>query len=96
MATYQYRCVQDGDFDVSRPIGTAAPKSHCPVCDVEAARVFRAPMLSFASRAVVAAIDRTEKTRDEPEVVSALPPRAGRTRNPTATKNPAWQRLPRP
>jgi putative FmdB family regulatory protein len=96
MATYQYRCVQHGDFDVSRPIGTAAPKSQCPVCDTEAARVFRAPMLSFAPRALVAEIDRTEKTSDEPEVVSALPPRAGRRRNPIATQNPAWQRLPRP
>ncbi len=96
MATYQYRCVQDGDFDVSWPMGTAAPKSQCPVCNNEAARVFHAPMLSFASRALVAAIDRTEKTSDEPEVVSALPPRGVRTRSPMATQNPALQRLPRP
>jgi putative FmdB family regulatory protein len=95
MATYRYRCVQDGDFDVSRPIGTAPPTSKCPVCNDEAVRVFRAPMLSVGPRAVVAAIDRTEKSRDEPEVVSSVPPRAGRTRRPVA-QNPAWQRLPRP
>jgi putative FmdB family regulatory protein len=96
MANYRYRCAHDGDFDESRPMGTAAPKSQCPACNSEAARVFGAPMLSFAPRALVAAIDRTEKTSDEPEVVSALPPRAGRTRNRTATQNPAWQRLPKP
>ena len=96
MATYEYRCVQDGDFNVSRPIGTATPKSQCPVCNNEAVRVFRAPMLSLAPGALVAAIDRTEKTCVEPEVVSGLPPRRGKTRNPMATQNPAWQRLPRP
>jgi putative FmdB family regulatory protein len=95
MATYRYRCIQDGDFDVSRPIGTAAPTVQCPICNDEAVRVFRAPMLSLAPRALVAAIDRTEKSRDEPEVVSSVPPHAGRMQRPVA-QNPAWQRLPRP
>lgn len=95
MATYQYRCVQDGVFEVSRPIGTATPTLKCPICHDEAVRVFRAPMLSLAPRAQVAAIDRTEKSRDEPEVVSSVPPRAGQTRRPVA-QNPAWQHLPRP
>ena len=96
MATYAYRCAQDGDFDVSRPLGMAPAKSVCPVCNSEAARVFRAPMLSLAPRALVNAIDRTEKSRDEPDVVSALPPRPARAQNSTARQNPAWQRLPRP
>src|SRR5262245_5274683 len=96
MATYDYRCVQDGVFEVSRPIGTATPTSQCPVCNNEAVRIFRAPMLSLAPRALVAAIDRTEKTSDEPEVVTSLPPRAVRNRSPMSTHNPAWQHLPRP
>jgi hypothetical protein len=96
MVTYQYRCLQDGVFDVSRPMGTAGPQWPCPICNSEAIRVFSAPMLSVASRALVAAIDRTEKTRDEPDVVSALPPRSARTRRPMAGRNPALQRLPRP
>jgi len=53
-------------------------------------------MLSLSPRALVTAIDRAEKTSDEPEMLSALPPRAIRTPNPTATQNPALQRLPRP
>jgi putative FmdB family regulatory protein len=96
VATYRYRCVQDGDFDVRLPIGTATPKSLCPVCDSEAARVFRAPMLSLAPRALMNVIDRTEKTRDAPDVVSAPPPRAVRNRKPAVAQNPAWQHLPRP
>jgi putative FmdB family regulatory protein len=96
MAMYAYRCVEDGDFDVSRPMGTAAPKSPCPVCNSEAARVFRTPMLSLAPRALVAAIDRAKKTGDEPEVVSAVPPRTVRARDLSAARNPALQRLPRP
>ncbi len=95
MAIYRYRCVLDGVFDVSQPMGTAGSQRPCPVCNREAVRVFLAPMLSLAPRALVAAIDGTEKTRDEPDVVSALPPRRARTR-PAAAVNPALQRLPRP
>jgi hypothetical protein len=96
MATYAYRCAEHGDFDISRPMGMAAATSRCKICNKEAVRVFCAPMLSFAPRALVAAIDRTVKSRDEPEVVSALPPRPVRAHNSTATSNPAWRRLPRP
>jgi hypothetical protein len=53
-------------------------------------------MLSLAPRQIVAAIDNTEKSRDEPEVVSTLPSHRARTRRPAAALNPALQRLPRP
>jgi hypothetical protein len=59
-------------------------------------RVFRAPMLSLASRALMTAIDRTESTRDVPDVVSALPSQALRNRKQAVAQNPAWQHLPRP
>ena len=78
-----YRCVLDGVVDVSQPMGTAGSQRPCPVCNSEAVRVFLAPMLSLAPRALVAAIDGTEKTRDEPDVVSALPHAGpGRGRRP--------------
>ncbi|BBX65942.1 hypothetical protein MSAS_51160 [Mycobacterium saskatchewanense] len=96
MATYGYRCAQDGDFDVCRPIGTAPTRFVCPVCNCEAARVFRAPMLSLAPRAVLAAIDRAEKTRDVPDMVSVPPPTPVRDRIPPLPQNPAWRYLPRP
>ena len=96
MALYQYRCAQDGPHEVSRPIGTA-PQSHpCPVCSVPSVRVFSAPMLGLGRRDLLRAIDRAEKTRDEPEVVTSLPSGTGNRRSRVAPPDPALQRLPRP
>jgi putative FmdB family regulatory protein len=64
VATYEYRCETHGVVNVSQPIGTAQPKSPCPVCHQDATRVFSVPMLSFAPRDVMAAIDRAERTSD--------------------------------
>src|SRR6476661_8191551 len=44
MATYQYRCKQDGLTNLSRPIGTAEPSTPCPKCGAEMNRVFTAPL----------------------------------------------------
>jgi hypothetical protein len=77
-------------------MGHAADKMPCPVCDGEAVRVFSAPIVSRAPRGLVAAIDCTEKTRDEPDVVSSLPRPHPSKRTPMAPPNPAFQRLPRP
>jgi len=96
MAIYQYRCHRDGIIDVRRPIGTAPPRYTCPTCAGEAVRVFSAPMLSLASRPVVAAIDWAEKSRDSPEMVSTLPRRPGPTHSLGGQVDPALMRLPRP
>jgi hypothetical protein len=77
-------------------MGQAADKLPCPVCNDEAVRVFSAPMVSRVPRALAASIDRAEKTRDEPEVVSSLPRRDPSQRTPMAPANPAFRRLPRP
>jgi hypothetical protein len=45
-------------------------------------------------RALVAAIDHAEKTRDEPDVVTSLPP--ARKRTPVLPLTPTLKRLPRP
>jgi len=97
VATFQYRCRQDGDFDVQRPIGTPAGAVHCPSCGGDAVRVFTAPMLSLASRDRMAVIDRAEQSRDEPEVVTSLPPTGHRRpRVASVSANPALARLPKP
>ena len=96
LATYEYRCARHGVVEINRPVGAAEARVPCPVCEDAAVRVYSAPMISVAPRAAVAAIDRTEKTRDEPEVVSSLPPRHPSKRTPMAPPNPALQRLPRP
>ncbi len=93
MATYQYRCPDHGDIDVALPIGTAPAQRPCPDCAAAMARVFAPPMIGRASRAHLAAIDRSERTRDTPDVVSAPPPGPRRT---PVTRNPKHAKLPRP
>ena len=95
VATFQYRCPQDGDFEVIRPVGTATAIVSCARCGRGAVRVFTAPRLLLAPRSLMAAIDSAEKTRDEPEVVSA-PPLGSVLGRPAASRSPAVQRLPRP
>jgi putative FmdB family regulatory protein len=94
MATYEYRCEQDGVFEVTRGIGTAPESVLCPACSGEARRVFSPPMLLSVPRAVVAALDHEEKTRHEPDVVTSLPPSPKRT--PVLPLTPTLRRLPRP
>ena len=95
MAIYEYRCDQDGPFDVIRPLGTAPASVECPQCAGEAARVFSTPMMgTLAPRDLVAALNHQEKTRYEPDVVTSLPPSAKRT--PMARMTPQLARLPRP
>jgi putative FmdB family regulatory protein len=96
VATYEFRCDRDGVFDVTRPLGTAPESVTCTVCNSDARRVFSAPMLFRGSRALFAAIDHAEKSRDEPEVVTSLPSTGARRRTPVIPLTPTLQRLPRP
>jgi putative FmdB family regulatory protein len=93
---YQYRCPPHGAFDVSRPMGMALDRWPCPVCSSDAMRVFSAPMVSSVPRALISLVDRTEKTRDQPDIVTSLPRREPHRRTPMAPASPALQRLPRP
>jgi putative FmdB family regulatory protein len=95
MATFPYRCPQDGPFEINRPIGTADRSVPCPQCGGDALRVFTAPLLGLADRGRMSALDRCERTRSEPDVVTSPPgrPRPG-TRG--AATPPAWNKLPRP
>ncbi|WP_329100440.1 zinc ribbon domain-containing protein [Micromonospora sp. NBC_01699] len=104
MATYEYRCPRDGDFEVRFPIGTAAASVRCAACRRESPRIFTAPLVNAMSRPLATAIDRAGRSAEAPEVVSRIPgdrhPGGGRTsgerRSRTRTTNPAQLRLPRP
>lgn len=96
MVAYEYRCDRHGRFEVRRPMGEAPPTATCAVCQRDAARVYSAPMTSRAPAHVIAAIDHAEKSRDEPDVVTSLPPRPPRRRTPDAPANPMLRKLPRP
>lgn len=96
MALYEYRCKQDGPFEISKPLGTAPAVAACPVCGAESRRVITAPMVITGTRSAwSAAIERAEKTRYEPEVVSSVPTAGGGPRR-TVQMTPQLARLPRP
>ena len=96
MATYEYRCDDDGAFEVTRPVGTAPESTPCPVCKIEARRVFSTPMLFSLPHELVAAVDHAQKSRTEPEVVTSLPSAGRRRRTPVLPLTPSLRRLPRP
>ncbi|WP_214401903.1 FmdB family zinc ribbon protein [Pseudonocardia lacus] len=95
MATYTYRCEVDGPLDVRRPIGTAPATVPCPACGATAPRMITAPMLGLADRGRMALIDRSEASRTDPAVVSAVPA-APRARRAAPRLDPRTRHLPRP
>ena len=96
MATYQYRCDEHGLVETTCPIGTAPPELNCTACGQPAKRTYSSPRLALADRRTVALLDRTESTREAPDVVTALPPRAPGRATPRVRASPAQRRLPRP
>lgn len=97
MATYEYRCDQDGVFEVTRPLGTAPESVTCPACGSEAQRIISLPMVRCGTRnAYVAAIENAEKSRYEPEVVTSVPSAGAKRPVRMARMTPALARLPRP
>jgi putative FmdB family regulatory protein len=96
VAIYEYRCESDGPFEVTLPIGTAPSSIACPSCANEAERVFSSPMVSFAPRELVAALEHQEKTKTEPDVVTSIPRRPKHDRTPMAPLTPTLRKLPRP
>ncbi|SHK69308.1 putative regulatory protein, FmdB family [Pseudonocardia thermophila] len=93
MATYSYRCAADGAVDVRLPIGTAPSVIDCPACGAPAQRRYTSPMLGLAHKGAMALLDRAERSRTEPEVVTSLPTKA---RRPAPKLDPRTARLPRP
>jgi hypothetical protein len=94
MAFYEYRCERHGSLEAAWPLGTAPATIGCAVCGGEARRVYSSPMLRLGSRELVSAIEHAEKSRTEPEVVTAPPP--SRRRTPVLPLTPTLRRLPRP
>ncbi|MGW0435634.1 zinc ribbon domain-containing protein [Micromonospora sp. NPDC003197] len=94
MAKYEYRCPQDGNFEVTYPIGTAAAQTNCVVCGDHADRVFSTPMLARTPQSLTRAIDHAQRSAERPEVVRRVPPRSQPVRR--QPRHPGHARLPRP
>lgn len=97
MPVYEYRCEQHGVSEITRPLGMAPKSAPCLVCGSEASRVFSVGMVRTGSRtALLAAMDRAEKSRHEPDVVTSVPSTGAKRRTPVLPLTPALRRLPRP
>lgn len=94
MATYQYRCDEHGLVETTRPLGTAPPHVGCPSCGGASRRAYTVPRLSLTDRRATALRDSAERTRETPDVVTALPARAPARAH--VRPSPAQRRLPRP
>lgn len=75
MVVYQYRCWQCGVYEVRRSMGEAPATCRCVTCGLPGRRLYSAPSLARTPKAVGEALTRAEKSRDEPEVVTRVPPR---------------------
>src|SRR5262245_3721804 len=96
MVLYEYRCDDHGSVPAWRPMGSAPESVDWPVCGQTAMRVYSTAGLSSRSRRLSSVVDRCERSRFEPVIVSSPPPREGPARAPRAPANPALRRLPRP
>ena len=85
MVFYEYLCHTHGAFNIMRRLGKAPSQARCPSCGSQAQRILSAPMVL---------IDRAEKSRHEPEVVTSLPPSG--VRRPQVRMTPELRKLPRP
>lgn len=93
MAVYEYVCAQHGRFDVRLAIGTAPDVQRCPTCDGAARRAFSPPMVGLMGKSATTLLGLDERSSDAPQVVTEVPPKAGR---PAPPPHPALARLPRP
>jgi hypothetical protein len=96
IAVYVYRCPEHGPIETSCAMGSASAVVACPACGAVSARVFTAPRLSLGSPTRRALIERTERSSERPDVVSAPPPVPDTRRRADVPRNPALSRLPRP
>ena len=96
MALYEYRCEQDGAFDVMLPLGTAPAAMACPECAGESSRVFSAPAMKTMNRDLYRALDHEEKSKTNPDVVTSLPSRPRHQRTPVLPLTAKLAKLPRP
>ena len=87
MPVYEFTCESCGSFDLVRPMAEAGVAAACPICGVEARRVFTPPGLALLARPMRRAFDAEEKSAHEPDVVSE---KRGRPMPHHHAPSPSW------
>jgi putative FmdB family regulatory protein len=90
---YEYRCPRCGVFEVPQAMGFAPRSQPCKNCGAESGRSFSIPYVNRSPTPLTMAIARAERSRDEPEVVTRMPPRKNRRPQPP---DPRLKGLPAP
>ena len=70
MPLYDYLCDDCGPFSAWAPMGEAAAPCPCPSCRGRGERQLATPHLGLMHRSLRKAMDRAERSSDEPKVVS--------------------------
>lgn len=69
MPTYDFVCEDCGGFEQKRAFAEASAGTACPSCGKEAKRVYSMPNTRRMPAGLSKAMDRSEKSAHEPEVV---------------------------
>lgn len=70
MPLYAYWCEIDGLLEIRRPLADAGAPLTCPYCGKLARRLFTPPNVPRTPKWIVEGLQREERSRHEPRVVS--------------------------
>lgn len=82
MPTYTYACRGCGRFDLLRAVSDREELANCPECGGAGTRVFAAPHLARLDPSVDRMATSAGVSAEAPQVTRAVPPAAGRSREP--------------
>ncbi|MEH0147279.1 zinc ribbon domain-containing protein [Corynebacterium sp. Q4381] len=95
MPIYEFKCVDGHVTDMQLPMSSETREINCPDCGSQARRLISAPSVRRVDAGLASAVEATQKSAYEPQVVSSLPS-AGNARVTKVTHNPQHAKLPRP
>ena len=69
MPIYEFLCEDCGPLEQQRPLAESSEPMSCPSCGLAARRIYHMPATRKIPAALSEAMNRTEKSAHEPEVV---------------------------
>ena len=93
MVSYEFSCTTCGPFEFRCVMREVTSTAACPCCGGPARRIYTAPATPMVAPGLRRMLDAQDASRHEPQVVSTVPSRNGRSRT---TSHPLHRRLPGP